>query len=223
MSSVTQTILKLKVKISQIKRFPFDIIYIVNQTQKDLIPRMFPCSLCLPFNAALIARLKEIHVDQQIKIYPTYRETTLATNTRYGDAINELLEHTDLKTSFLVVPVLAVTRSDKKTKSRKPAYLVAKQHSNGERITKNKKVITIKSTPDIKEFLLFFNDFATMFTPQGPLRPICQACPNNLEHMMGRCTLGEYKCYENLIIQPAYQRPHELLQTNRANNDSSTP
>ena len=226
MMDTTNVILKIKVKASQVKHFPFDVVYIVVQELKALLPQMFPYSLCLPFNDDLLQRFRAVRFHAQGAINTTERHSNVFAQTWHdGQPIEQFLELDRIKQSFLVIPVLPrahqVTRNQKR-KDRNPAYLIANQHRAGEHEDKRGKKTNIQRDKDMIDFMAFFNDFAVMFTPRGPLRPICRACPHHLEHVQGKCTLGEQKCYQALIIQPERRRNGEQLQANRADNDPGT-
>jgi hypothetical protein len=224
MIDTSQVILKLKVTASQVKNFPFDVVYVVDQTFKHLLPKMFPYSLCLPFNAELIKRLLDVRVDNVSTVTMTQKRDTLpdeeaptgTKRSRFGTTeMTHFLDAERLKNAFMVIPVLPRTHEktrSKRRKDRNPAYLLANMHRRGEHETRHGKTKTITGEKRDDPFLAFFNDFAVMFTPKGPKRPICTMCPRHLEHVQGRCSLGEQKCYESLIIQPQRENPREQLQ-----------
>ena len=217
-------IFKIKVKASQVKHFPFDVVYIVGEELKPLLPQMFPYSLCLPFNDELIRRLQAVRFHAQGHIKPNSRSSeTIAKTWHEGQQIDQFLDLDQVRRSFLVIPVLPRTHMltrNQKRKDRNPAYLLANQHRAGEHEDKRGKKKTITRDENMSDFMAFFNDFAVMFTPRGPLRPICRACPHHLEHVQGKCTLGEQKCYHALIIQPERRNGGEQLQANGADSDS---
>lgn len=43
-----QTIIKIRVERGEVRDFPFDVFYLVPFSQKALLPRLFPWSLCIP-------------------------------------------------------------------------------------------------------------------------------------------------------------------------------
>jgi hypothetical protein len=210
----SQTIHKLKVAVSQVKHFPFDIVYIVDQSLQDLLPRLFPYSLVLPLNNDLVRRLSRVDVDETGSITACQKSARTPADVRHGRAmLSCLISEETLRRSFLVVPVLprihARTRS-KRRKDRNPAYLVANRYRAGnfEKVGRGpfERVIT-RDAP----FFHFFNDAAVMFTPRGPKQPVCLMCPRHLEHVQGKCFLGEQVCYESLVIQPQRERSREQL------------
>lgn len=222
----TNTIIKIKVKVSQVKTFPFDVVYIISVMQKALLPRLFPYSLVLPFNTDLIERLRavRVHIDGTITM-TQHGAATLPRSWSQGQLIEQFLDMDQVKKSFLVIPVLPRTHMltrNKKCKDRNPAYLIANQHREGEHEDKKGKKKTITMTKDIENFRAFFNEFAVMFTPRGSIRPICRACPRHLESVQGKCSLGEQKCYHTLIIQPERRYDDEQLQTNGADGHLDT-
>lgn len=229
MMDTTNVILKIKVKASQVKHFPFDVVYIVGQELKPLLPKMFPYSLCLPFNTDLIERLRNLRIDEVSTVTMTQHRETVSNDTKRGDTkttgMEWLISTKTLQNAFMVIPVLPCTHQvirNKKRKDRSPAYLVANQHRAGEHEDKKGGKKVIGRDKGMTDFMAFFNDFAVMFTPRGSLRPICRACPHHLEHVQGKCTLGEQKCYQALIIQPERRRNGEQLQADRADNDPGT-
>jgi len=209
-------ILKLKIRASDVGQFPFDVVYIVNQELKALLSKMFPYSLCMPFNDDLVDRLKHIPVHAQRELTAEAHTTNESTERRY---VKDLLDLVALRQSFLVVPVLPRTHEktrNQKRKDKNPAYLVAHGHRAGEYEDRKGKMKTRSAPATLSDFRAFFNDFAVMFTPRGPVRPICRMCPRHLEHIQGKCSLGEMKCYESLVIQPDRRSVDEQLQENGA-------
>lgn len=223
MIDTSQVILKVKVKASQVSDFPFDVVYVVGKELKHLLPKMFPYSLCLPFNAELIKRFHGVRVDEMSTVTMTQRRETLpdeeppgTKRSRVGSTeMQHLVSSGALQNAFMVIPVLPRTHQktrSKRSNARNPAYLLANMHRRGEHETRkgNKKTITGEKKDD--EFLAFFNDFTVMFTPRGPKRPVCAMCPRHLEHVQGKCSLGEQKCYESLIVQAERKPRNEQLQ-----------
>lgn len=215
---------KLKVKATQVEEFPFDIVYIIPESLKDVIPRLFAYSLCLPFNDELILRISQVAVSTMTTLTPKTVRDDLPDEIGPGQCkrarqgvtrISDVLSIDTLRQSFMVIPVLP--RTHKKTRSRRSkdrnaSYLIANMHRRGEHETKRGGKRTIQGDEKDDAFLAFFNDFTVMFTPRGPVRPVCRLCPRHLEHIQGKCTLGMQPCYESLVIQPERKRADEQLQ-----------
>lgn len=224
MIDTSQVILKIKVKAQQVSNFPFDVVYIVGKEHKLLLPKMFPYSLCLPFNAELIKRLHDLRVDEVATVTMSHRRDDLpdevppagTKRARIGGIeMQHIISSGALQNAFMVVPVLPRTHQktrSKRSNARNPAYLLANMHRRGEHETRHGKKKTITGEKRDDEFLAFFNDFTVMFTPRGPKRPVCAMCPRHLEHVQGKCSLGEQKCYESLIVQAERKPRNEQLQ-----------
>lgn len=206
-------IVKIKVKATQTKYFPFDVVYLVHKDQKAVIPQLFPYSLCLPLNPDLQGRLNRLMtVDVTSRIGMTTRSTEALKNP---EAMAIFLEPMSLDDVFLVIPILPCTHKKTRNQRRKdknPAYLVAKEHRGGiyvDRKGRRREYTTPASNADLQAF---FNDFAVLFTPKGPQRPICKMCPRHMENIQGRCSLGHQVCYESLVIRPEPRSNDEQLQ-----------
>jgi hypothetical protein len=223
MIDTSSYIVKLKIKSSQVKHFPFDVIYVVHKRLKPVLSKMFPYSLCLPFNDELLSRLQKVKVHTHTTLAHSYRkDDKFAKDWTEGKKVTEFIPLARLKESFFVVPVLPRTHDktrSQRRKDRNPAYLLAAQHRAGEHETRRGVKWAQEPRKELKEFFAFFNDFAVLFTPRGPVRPICKACPNHLEHVQGKCNLGEQKCYHSLVIAPERRSSDEQLQENGADSD----
>lgn len=218
MIATTPTLIKLKIRATDVRNFPFDIVYIVGQESKSLLPKMFPYSLVLPINDDLVARMKQLPVHEHRSLTSTEHNVVERKHGQYI-YVKDLLDLTLLRQSFLVVPVLPRTHEktrNQKRKDKNPAYLVAHDHRVGEYANRKGQARIRSASAALEDFGPFFNDFAVMFTPRGPVRPICRMCPRHLEHVQGKCSLGEMKCYESLVIQPDRSLVDEQLQENGA-------
>lgn len=218
MTSTPSKIWKLKVCANQVKAFPFDVVYLVPQDLKHLLPRIFPYSLVLPLNEDVLDRLHSIKVHEISDVFldknrvPSNRD---GADGRVGIPLDGLLLRDQLHDMFLLIPILPRTHEktrSKRRKDRNPAYLLANMHRRGNHVTRKGRTRTIISMKKDEPFLTFFNDFAVMMTPRGPKQPVCLMCPCHLEHVQGKCSLGEQKCYESLILKPQREKPREQLQ-----------
>lgn len=218
MIATAQQLIKLKIRASDVAQVPFDIVYIVNKELKPLLPKMLPYSLVLPMNDDLVDRMKHIVVHEHRSL-TTSEHRVLERKPGQTVYVMDLLDLVALRQSFLVVPVLPRTHEktrNTKRKDRNPAYLVAQMHRTGTYVDRKGASKTRQPVGSMDDFRAFFNDFAVAFTPRGPVRPICRMCPRHLEHVQGKCTLGEMKCYESLVIQPDRSQVDEQLQENGA-------
>jgi hypothetical protein len=215
--SPLQTIKRLKVKVSHIKAFPFDVVYVVPKTAKDIIPRLFPYSLCVPFHKELVSLMSSIRVEvhKRIGLHQMEDLSTPTDGAPRGVAIGKLLPEKELLQSYCVVPVLSVVLDETRKqnlKNRHPDYLTnttfrGKTHE-----------LPHQTSP----FRAVFTEDAELITPQGIHNPICKICPRSLHHLKGECSLGEQICHESLIIRPDRRAQNrEQLSTDGTDGDSS--
>jgi hypothetical protein len=208
------TILKIRIDRDRVNYFPFDVIYIVPTDQRAVLPRLFPWSLCIPISTDVYLAMcnmslhvverrphdgpKEIDEDWKNRATKTFRTSPF--------------EH-DFINKFMVVPILPLMTTEvAKTEHYKlPGYLLAKPHR---KVKKNKKGEVIP-----RRFDAFLHDGVVLFTPDGPVRPVCLKCRHHLLHMQGKCTLGDLACYDELILK---RNPYEQLQTNDADGPADT-
>ena len=172
-------ITKFKVAKKYIKDFPFDLFYVVHQSQKKLIPRMFPYALAMGFSAELIKCSKAVK-----QVYNTQGVSDLAN-------LRSWLE--DRRHEYLcVVPVMM--------RWKRPDYLLAPRHRNtstnlGGGVIAHTHTLVSHLTTNI------LNDQTVLFTPGGPVRPICLKCPRHLVHVVkDNCELGSQTCMEQLDL-----------------------
>ena len=171
-------ILKMRVDQKCIKEFPFDLVYMVPQECKEVLPSLFPWSLCFTITnqlSDLLEKVQESHKGKGVH-YPAR-----------GRPSPQEVVFTDPTNYFLVVPIMGLEQRRFKPKaprgSKVPAYLVAKRHR-------------LDAT-----YAHLFTPDTVLFTPDGPVRPICRACPRVMLQMQGYCQLGSPHCYHNLVMK----------------------
>lgn len=212
-----QTIKRLKVKASHIHDFPFDVFYVVPKTAEDLIPRLFPYSLCVAFSPDLVDLLKHVRVEEHQAIQQ-HQVVTLSNPKKtalVGKPFNEFIATYELLQSYCVVPMLSFIPPAKRkqgTRDRFARYLTSTKFRS----------IPHREPAQQTPFRTVFNDEARLFTPEGMHSPICQICPRSMHHMRGDCSLGEKICHETLIIKPDKRAENrEQLPTHELDGDSS--
>jgi hypothetical protein len=192
-------IFKLRIIKSSVRSFPFDLLYLVGEAQKALLPKLFPWSLCLVMTDDLKQRIGNLNVHvEEVCGHHTPRERT--TMNRSGRKLEGVLPWEQC--TFIVIPILPLTRRGLR-KSEKPGlekhrytpYLMAPQHSGKSATTTAKPDEVLK--PAIENIL---DDDTVLFTPSGPVRPICHKCPRALFHIQGLCQLGNATCFEELTL-----------------------
>ena len=196
-----RTILKLRIIKSSVRSFPFDLIYLVSEDQKALLPKLFPWSLCLVMSDELKLRIGDlnVHVEEAMG-HRTPRERT---EHRSGRKLVNVLPWSQC--TFVVVPILPLTRRGLHKpekpgfeKHRYTPYLMAPQHAGSSipvAVTKGSIETVLK--PAIDDIL---DDDVVLFAPDGPVRPICHKCPRALFHLQGLCHLGNATCFEELTL-----------------------
>lgn len=210
---MNETITKIKVERTFVRNFPFDVFYLVPVARRDVLPRLFPWSLCFPPTRPLVLRMQDLRL-HGVEALPHQRRR------EEKDVGKPLLKEygIDLDQHFVVVPVLPLMTTERAQKERVklPGYLLASKHK--QKATKESKS-NDESVKQTSAFPEIFTDSVVLFTPDGPLRPVCKGCPRHLLHMQGKCTLGCQYCYEELILK---RSAYEQLQDDNAVGDSDS-
>lgn len=198
------TITKIKIKAGEVRaHIPFDVLYLIHKDFQHLLSQVFPYALCFPVSDDIAQRLAAIPVDEtehiaHEKCGPKRDSTTRVTEQYLGAPLRE---------HFALIPILPcvpATVRAKGCRDKFPAYLVADSYRVGVDQRKprtHKGVCSVVRKDKDAALAAFFNDFAVLFTPTGHVRPICVQCPRHLEHVQGKCSLGDLVCYESLVIQ----------------------
>jgi len=203
-------ILKIRVTRDSICVFPFDLFYLVPATHKDLLPKLFPWSLCFTVSKELRQRIVRLRFHkQEVLWHGGRREDRKKSSTLLHEALPVAWD----EAYFVSVPILPMTTRQVKSKhddsdlkkepqGKVPGYLTAPQHA--------------QAAHSALEGIL--DDDTVLFTPQGPVRPICTMCPRHLLHTQNKCELGSKYCFSELILQRSY----EQLQEDRAQSDTNS-
>lgn len=178
-------IIKVRVAANQVRKFPFDIFYMVPSIQKHIISNLFPYSLCVPPTTALLYLLSQIRVHYIDYLPHGKRKETLHVHK----TTDLFLAASSLQYYFMVIPILPLTSKHNKTKV--PGYLVASAHTN-DNYNKGRSI-----------FANILTDAVTLYTPTGPIRPVCLHCPRHMLHVLNKCCLGSTHCLESLILEKA--------------------
>ena len=177
-------IVKVRVDQKKVKEFPFDLIYLVPVAHRDVIPRLFPWSLCFTITPQIQALLKLIDTVNFAERFPNPGRPHPVVKTH----INRVLQNASDR--FLVVPVMGLEQRRKKHNAPRgnkiPAYITAPRHQGKD----NTNAFEHLFTPD-----------TLLFSPKGPVRPICRMCPRGMLRLQGKCQLGSQACYTNLVIR----------------------
>ena len=192
----TDVVYKLRVERTKMRNFPFDILYFVHKSRKDLCAKLFPWSLCLPVKEALAIRLDDMQVSRVETIFPDKFRKAWSADKK----LDMLFAWEDC---FALVPILPLLKKKHEPKKRYAAYLAAPQHAD-------------ESGMKFGETIL--DDDTVLFTPQGPVNPVCVKCPLHMLHVQGKCALGGKQCYEELILKG--QVDSEQLQDDDAQSDT---
>lgn len=198
----SQEIIKLRLERSLVSRyFPFDICYFVSIDLKKYIPKLFPWSLCIPVTDHVTQTFSNI----RWSIKHTYPCLNHATSERPQYLTKEekqrfwgyFTNSNNLETYFIVVPILPVwsnvysrhqTYSDGgdgiAVRTRQLGYITAPKHEHSMN----------------NQFIEILTDDIVLFTPKGPIRPICKICPNSLKHLRNECRLGCKLCRKSLLF-----------------------
>ena len=194
----TDVVYKLRVERTKMRNFPFDILYFVHQSRKDMCAKIFPWSLCFPIKEALAIRLDNMAVDRIETVMPgRFRKSWSVRDQK----VNDVFAWEDY---FALVPILPLMKKKHEPKKRYAAYLAAPQHA---------------SETEMKFGETILDDDTVLFTPQGPVQPVCVKCPLHMLHVQGKCSLGSKQCYDELILKG--QVDSEQLQDDDAQSDTS--
>lgn len=206
-------LIKIRVARNQINNFPFDVFYLVPMQRRDVLPKLFPWSLCVPMTTEVILLVTALKVHK--------REERPHGQDRIKDTLWEpkairltSIEH-NLAYTFMVVPILPLTTPRKPDPAKKqeakrlPGYLLAKRH----------RAMRVENDTHKGAFQTVINDAVVLFTPDGPVRPVCLKCPRHLLHVQGKCELGSRPCYEELVLK---RSPYEQLPTDNADHVPNT-
>jgi len=182
------------------RRFPFDLVYLLPPVLKDHCGRLFPWSLCFMAKEDLAERISQlkVHEFEQIPV------DSFRTRDKAGEARNSFFNKNWLKNWFVVIPILPLATRKDQPKKRFPAYLTAPQHAK----------------EDNMAFEGILDDDTVLFTPEGPIQPVCLKCPRHMVHVQGKCSLGSRLCYEELVLKGQVD-DDEQLQTDDSVDDHS--
>lgn len=206
------TIIKVRIERTIVRDFPFDVIYLVPFARRDVLPKLFPWSLCLPPNKALVDLIANI----QVNVTETLPHAGRA-DTQHWEGKGTCLTRFQitLDQCFVVVPILPLmtTEEAQKKRNKLPGYLVAPRHVKIPAKARSDEAALAES-----KFAHILTDDAVLFTPKGPFQPVCRKCPRHMLHMMGKCSLGCKHCFDELILKGSV---NEQLQDDDAVQDSN--
>ena len=218
----------LKVKVPKSiagNKFPYDLIYLVAQDQRELVHKLWQFALVMPFEETfpnVIYRLTPVQLSQ---IGYQRDDSTMRCHQTAKDAEawwEPLRIKYDLDNRLVVVPMLwgALTKHSSDTNpvtQTLPKYIsnrswITKQVVTPRKPTKGKSVgsqpnsftqLTF-SDPQVANLVSPLSTLAYLSTPfDGPdakIRPICSVCSNNFQHLQGKCKPGMPVCYERLDL-----------------------
>jgi hypothetical protein len=193
----TDVVYKLRVERTKMRNFPFDIVYFISKDRKDLCAKIFPWSLCLPIKPAFASRLDGLDISRIETIVPgRFRKAWGVTNKKADDVFA-------WEDCFALIPILPLMKKKHEPKKRYAAYIGAPQHAGDTEL----------------KFADILDDDTVLFTPQGPVNPVCVRCPLHMLHVQGKCALGSKQCYDELILKG--QVDSEQLQDDDAQPDQS--
>lgn len=208
-----EQIYKVKVNRSFIRQFPFDLFYLVHMDIRHILPRLFPASLCFPMEDEVKNLVSKLWARSVHYVMDNHEEHK-ACESRI--VLTQAVSLEQLEAYFLIVPILLEKRQVKErvgdgdtetlvSTHRGPKYLTAKRH--------------MKSTDSTYSHV--FTHSTVLFTPRGPMRPICLACPRHLLQLQGKCSLGGKECYTWLTLQGDQAAPREEVDNEQLHGDGA--
>jgi hypothetical protein len=185
----SNSVLKIRVSRTEVHFFPFDLVYLVPIKQKNIISRLFPWSICIPPSDVLVDNIGHILI-KNIELLPTHGRKKIQNLKPLRMFPGFFTSKNVLYQYFTLIPILPLMTTKKayQNKIRLPGYLVAKEHLN----SRNKKYSTVTN---------ILTEAATLYTPTGPVRPICLACPRHMLNILGKCQIGCRYCMETLTLE----------------------
>lgn len=206
-------IIKVRVERSIVRYFPFDVFYLVPFKRRDVLPKLFPWSLCLPPVASLVELISNLRI--HVTEFLPHRGRAETQDWEKGTCLTRY--QITLTECFVTVPILPLMTSEeaRKKRTKLPGYLVAPRH-----------VLSKGRTPEAQaedaaksQFEHILTDDAVLFTPDGPVQPVCEHCPRHMLHLLGKCALGCKHCFDELILK---RSTYEQLQNNDADKDTAS-
>lgn len=206
-------IIKVRVERSVVRDFPFDVFYLVPMARRDILPKLFPWSLCLPPLEPLVDIIANLRIHITELLPHAGREEKQ--DWQSGTCLTSY--QITLRECFVTVPILPMMTNEeaKKSRTKLPAYFVAPRHVE----SKSKTAEDVAKDAAKSKFAHIITDDAVLFTPTGPVQPICSVCPRHMMHMLGKCELGCKHCFDELILK---RSPNEQLQKDDAEQDSDS-
>lgn len=196
-----EQIYKVKVNRNFIRQFPFDLFYLVHADVRHLLSRLFPASLCFPIEDEL-KKLVERLWSKSARYVLDNHEEHKAHDGRV--VLTQVVQLNQLDVYFLVVPILLEKRQVKEMGDDQQGIKVLSTHRGPKYITAPRHTKATENT-----FSNVFSHGTVLFTPRGPMRPICLACPRHLLQLQGKCSLGGKECYTWLTLQGDQAPPQE--------------
>jgi len=194
-------IYKVKVNRSFISRFPFDLFYLVHADVRHLLSRLFPASLCFPIEDELKKLVDNLWTKSAVYVLDNHEEHKTCDGRI---VLTQVVQPNQLDMYFLVVPILLEKRQVKEMGDDQLGVKVVSTHRSPKYITAPRHI-----KPTENKFSNIFSHGTVLFTPRGPMRPICLACPRHLLQLQGKCSLGGKECYTWLTLQGDQAAPRE--------------
>jgi hypothetical protein len=172
-------IFTLKIKKGRAgKTFPFDRVYLVKYSDRELIEKLFRHALVMPIEGVLRELILENRPEEYID-HTIHRDDEALETQEYRGEWTEFVD----RGMIMVVPILT-----KWMNAAMPKYLMNLQWYEGRKAADHLNA----GTP--------LPAMTYLQTPGKKIRPVCVACPRFIEHQNGDCHLGQRVCYESLPL-----------------------
>jgi len=186
--------------------FPWDRVYFFRRAEEQLLPQFFPCALITPLSKRFVKRIKKVQAKPiappTVHPYRRKDEKKLKKRVERRSPLDVVLG--DPNKYIALVPILHLQHHHGRGKVG-PVYLTArpKLPPLGKKDPKAAQAVQAKAQEEIdlglKTLMRDSVNAQTYFIVEGEkIKPVCVACPNNLEALNGRCHFGQAECYELL-------------------------
>lgn len=198
------------------KVFPFDRVYLFQQEDELLIPRIFPYSMVLSLTGTfrkMFDRVVKEDGSSNILVASAMSRTSTETmqkelgKSNLKTELDQALEHPDKW--IVAVPMLWRMKSGK---TIWPQYLAARA-----RFGRKTKKTGMSKSPLLAQVV---SSRSYLLVGGKSYRPVCLICTRALESIQGKCIPGNVECYDGLTQTGVAQFARGLRNFIRASKEA---